>query len=182
MFGIHVGTSWATLFIYDQLVACHRKQIKWICEIGTGAGCVTAILGIWADVWNLPMISIDNLPWPERYSYQPNPELIPKIKAQLLYSGVDVIDGDVFEDNNKDRICSLMQTGSGFLICDGGDKAKEVATFAPHAPSGTIVICHDYKTEVKPRQLACIPEVELYEPWHSQSLEMRTTAAVLRVL
>jgi len=49
---------------------------------------------------------------------------------------------DVFEDVN--RIWRLAKSQRTFLYCDGGNKIKEMRTFAPFLEPGDIIACHDY--------------------------------------
>jgi len=52
---------------------------------------------------------------------------------------------DVFSEGGMSEISQLIsQPGKTLLICDGGNKAKEIEIFSKYLKSGDIVIGHDY--------------------------------------
>lgn len=59
---------------------------------------------------------------------------------------------DIFE--NADEIVALIKkAGTTILFCDGGDKAREFRTFAPHLKKGDVIAVHDWMTEIFPKDI-----------------------------
>ena len=64
------------------------------------------------------------------------------------------------------------------LLCDNGDKPREVALFAPLLHSGSILVAHDWGTEIGPADIpSCLTEIlgNLCDQWGSASRVFRTT-------
>jgi len=52
---------------------------------------------------------------------------------------------DCFKKEVFEEIISLIQQpGKTLLVCDGGDKPREIGAFSPHLKKGDIIIGHDY--------------------------------------
>ena len=61
---------------------------------------------------------------------------------------------DVFEPWNITIIKDLIhKEGQTILFCDGGDKPKELETFAPFLKKGDLIATHDWGTEVYVRDV-----------------------------
>lgn len=56
-------------------------------------------------------------------------------------SRCDIRIKDVFKDPIH---LTIQQHKNTFVYCDGGNKVKEMKTFAPSLKSGDIIACHDY--------------------------------------
>jgi predicted O-methyltransferase YrrM len=102
-----------------------------IIELGTNNGGFTTALAMHA--WNLkiPIITYDQSPPDERFS---------DLARQL---GVQFQTGDIW------RLAPIIsdlikQPGTTFLLCDGGDKQRELELFAPAMKPGDVIAAHDY--------------------------------------
>ena len=169
LFGQPLQQSWAAIGTYEKLLAAHRDNTHWICEIGTGFGILSTYFALWSHWRNIPFLTIDNN------------RLFGQQTLRLLgFLGAEVVMEDCFSEEGQRRVTSVISQFPGLLFCDGGYKIKEAATFAPLVPLGSLVVIHDYGREVKPVHMEEIPELEPYEPWHTQSLEMKTKAGVFR--
>lgn len=111
--------------------------VKSIIEIGTQRGALTAYLGLWGARLGVPV-----------YSFDIEPALHRDIDPVLDKLGVQTYDMDVFSEAGLVEIQSLAK-GPVYLICDGGDKEREFATFAPMLEVGSVVSVHDWGTEVR---------------------------------
>lgn len=61
------------------------------------------------------------------------------------FLGINFKQGDIWQ--NQSYIIELIEMeGVSFLLCDGGDKAKEFETFAQWLKPGDIIAVHDYQT------------------------------------
>lgn len=170
LFGQPVQQTWSALYVMEGLLSAH-KEIKWICEIGTGFGSLWLYLAVWGCRNRIPCLSIDKV------------NRTPPGTQDVAYRlGSQFVQADCFAPAGRQKLLSYMSQGKGegFLLCDGGDKPREIAEFGPQVPAGTIVLAHDYGTEILPADVEAVPELEYYQPWHDQSMALETLLAVLR--
>lgn len=56
------------------------------------------------------------------------------------------------------------------VLCDGGNKAREVKTFAPYLSPGSLLVVHDWGTEVQPSEITLeMAYQDLFERYGSMS-------------
>lgn len=103
-----------------------------IIELGTYNGGFTIALGLHA--WNIGC-QIDT------YDRMEAPSVAFRPIAQAL--GIRFHQGDIWEQI-PDIIELIRQPGVSYVLCDGGDKAREVQTLAPHLKVGDVIAAHDY--------------------------------------
>ena len=105
------------------------REVKYkrVIELGTGTGAFTYFLAASSQSTQVFSFDIDT------------PEHLTKIRS----IGVQFIYANVFE--YEQPIASLI-AGSGrtLLLCDGGDKAREVKTFAKYLKVDDVIMAHDY--------------------------------------
>ncbi|HUX56051.1 MAG TPA: hypothetical protein VMV77_03695 [Bacteroidales bacterium] len=92
-----------------------------IIEFGTGAGDFIAI--------------IRKLGTFDIYSYDLYFDYI--IVEGIIYDKIDIFE-------NEQSISDLFKTGNILLLCDNGDKIREVCTFAKYLKTGDVIMAHDY--------------------------------------
>ena len=105
-----------------------------IIELGTGYGGLTVCLGIWGYTHLTPVYSFDATPrhW--------------SLGTMLAVLGVRLIREDIF--GYEEAIARLVQRhGITLLLCDNGDKKREVNTFAPYLKMGDTIMLHDYSAD-----------------------------------
>lgn len=114
---------------------------KWrpsrIVEIGAYNGGFTCALGVHA--WNIGA---------QVYSFDKSE--IPNTKYQRLaeFLGIHWFVMDCFSEIGVSTIIQLIQQpGITFLLCDGGNKVREMNTFAPFLKPGDVIGGHDYYAE-----------------------------------
>jgi len=112
---------------------------KAIVEIGTGSGAVTLFMAAWALKRGAQVASFDIL---DRFDRERS--TVPVMRRLQFEFTV----GDCFAPEIAARIAALAGEEKALLYCDGGNKAKELLTFAPAMQSGGVIGCHDYGTEV----------------------------------
>lgn len=97
-------------------------------EIGTGNGGLSILFHIYAASVRGRFLTIDN-----------------RLRnARLLASlGVESY-GDSCWNRENDLGAVIVQPGRSFIFCDGGDKRRELATFARYLKMGDIIGVHDY--------------------------------------
>lgn len=122
-----------------------------IIEIGTGDGGLTTCLGLHAKMIGAKVISYDRK--------RPN-EIIEPIARGL---GVDFrLRLDIWA--HQAEVASLIASpGRVFLLCDGGDKKREFATFAKFLKPGDLVASHDYDAIHEANR--DIDQLSRYWPW-----------------
>lgn len=106
-----------------------------VIELGTANGGFTCALAI--HLWNLgaTLHTYDRAAPNERY-------------AKLMkFLGVNCLTGDIFGVTKlceHDIATKIRLPGTTFLLCDGGDKPRELATFARYLKPGDVIAGHDY--------------------------------------
>ena len=186
LFGRYVQQSHAAILVYEQLLDEHREEVHWLCEIGTGMGTLSLYFALWARLRGVPFLTVDNGSSADKW----NPS--PAVLATLDRLGARVERVDCFSSAGQELICSQIRDGRGLLFCDGGNKPRELRTFGPAACPGSLIVVHDFvegdvvvvkgPPEVDHAAVEATPEVEYYEPWHTQSIQLATKAAILRRL
>ncbi len=193
LFSLPVQQSWAAIGVYEQLLAAHRHNIWWVAEIGTGSGALSLYWKTWTEmrIRRVPFVTIDVNAPPD----------VAWIALRTCF-----VKGDCFDEDVQSHLPDEVRSASpGLLFLDGGDKPRELATFAPLVASGSLVLVHDY-TEAKDMKdfrraiesglgivdlHSPLPEifhddvksvdcVEYYQPWHDQSIGLGTKTAILR--
>jgi len=110
-----------------------NPQISSIIELGTGAGALSAVLGLWGVQRSIPVVTVDTC---ARHSN--------KIFSALK---VRFIQEDIFNSTVVEAIETYISKEPTWVFCDGGCKSKELAFFAPKLPKGSIISAHDLGTE-----------------------------------
>lgn len=102
-----------------------------IIELGTGFGGLTVFFGLYGYKHECDVITYDN---------EPKDEAVADLIAFL---GVERYILDIFSivDQISERIA---ESGKTILICDNGNKVREVNTFAGSLKSGDVIMAHDY--------------------------------------
>lgn len=108
---------------------------KRIIELGTGDGGLATALGLHARIIGATVVTYDRA--------RPNERIAPT--GRLL--GVDFRTvADLWR--HEAEIAKLIAApGRTFMLCDGGDKPRELATFARYLKSGDVIAAHDYDAD-----------------------------------
>ncbi len=180
LYGDNVQQSHVALWFYEQLV--HAHWTEWIIEVGMGCCASSAYFSTLAFCKGIPYLGIDDFEGdyqPPVYNLDRNLEVVKRMEGRVLK-------GDEF---SAESIAAIKEVGAdrpGFVLCDGGDKPKEIMELAPLCCPGSIVIGHDWRLSPEKyswtdKDLVDRSKVDFYEPWHSKSIELATCSAVLRV-
>jgi hypothetical protein len=114
--------------------AVEEEQPHTIIEIGTNNGGFTCMLGLMAWRHNCTVHSFDTCKAPNE-DFLPLSNMLPIKFHQAdcfgLYGNL------VIED-------LIKKPGKVFLLCDGGDKAKEFSHFSTWLKPGDVIAAHDY--------------------------------------
>lgn len=108
-----------------------------IVEIGAYNGGFTCALGVHAYNIGAKIYSFDRQQIPGD-----------KYRAFADFLGISWFQMDCFSAEAIELIKKLVQSpGITYLLCDGGNKAREINTFAPFLKPGDVVGGHDYFLE-----------------------------------
>lgn len=140
--GFRFTQSWADLQIWEYVLNQH-DNLTTIIEIGTWEGGMSRFLQTQATYRNMGFTTMDVNP-PEI----PVPGFVPI---------------DVFEEADEVRTWLGMHTPL-ILLCDGGDKPREMREFALALAPGDLLAVHDWLGEVWPKDVPDCLE-PLYEPF-----------------
>lgn len=105
-----------------------------IVELGTFGGGFTCGIGIHAAQIGARIVTHDVARPDERLA---------SLAAHLR---IEFRTGDIWAD--QDRIAALIaEPGVSYVLCDGGDKRRELATFARCLKPGDVIAAHDYAVD-----------------------------------
>lgn len=169
IFGVTVRQSWAAMLVYEKLLEGH-PNIDLVLEIGSACGGLSLYFAIWAWQQGKSFVTIDN-------------------NSKVLKSGgilrhlykatdgsIEFIEADAHDPKLLGGILERRKQ-SVLVLCDGGDKAKELGLVAPLLQDGDILIGHDYEAEIFSKDIPA--GFVTYEPWHSEAVEMNTRQLIL---
>jgi cephalosporin hydroxylase len=104
-----------------------------IIELGTYTGGLSLALGVHAWMIGAAVVTYDRM--------SPNEQIAPL--AKLL--GIEYRTCDLYApDTQADIARRICDPGVTYLLCDGGDKNRELALFMPHLKPGDVIAAHDY--------------------------------------
>ncbi len=140
LFGLPMSQTFADVLLWERLLNAHPDMQ--IVELGTGEGGFSRYLATQAAFRGIDFVTFDLV--------QPAAE----VPGFNLY--------DVFE--RPEAVQFFLELGSAILFCDGGDKAREMATFAPMLQPGSLLVVHDWGVEVGDADVpACLERA--HEDW-----------------
>lgn len=136
-------------------VLSKNQNIKSIVELGTGAGALACLFGLWGIKLNIPIHTIDNV--------------VRHDTNMLRALNVKYHDWDIFSIDVLNLIKTCAQIGPLWLFCDGGNKAMELQTYAATLPTGSIISAHDLGREFfHDRDAGRLCDGGILEPYHPE--------------
>lgn len=180
LYGDHVQQSHVALWYYEQLVYDHWTE--WIIEIGMGCGASSAYFSTLAFCKGIPYLGIDDLKGdyePPVYNREKNLEVVRRMGGTILVA-------DEFSEESVAAIKEIASDTPGFILCDGGDKPREIMELATLCCPGSIVAGHDWVAKPQrgfwsDRDLGDRSRVDFYEPANAKASALGAVFAVLRV-
>jgi hypothetical protein len=121
-----------------------------VVELGTNNAGMTTALALHCKMIGARLITYD--------TGLPDERIGPV--AMLL--GVEFRRADIWA-SEREIAALITAPGRVFLLCDGGDKQRELAMFAQYVKPGDVIATHDYDAihEIDPG----VPQLERYWPW-----------------
>lgn len=131
--GVPAAQYWCELYLYEAILNSN-PQLKRIIELGTWMGGLSLFLYMQAKVRNMWFITYDA----QDYN-TPAYSIIPFVKKDIFAS--------------EEELGQTISSVPTLLICDNGNKPREIKTFAPYVTSDSIIVVHDWKTEIFPEDI-----------------------------
>lgn len=105
-----------------------------IVELGTYSGGLTVALAIHARQIGARVVSIDRNRPDEGLA-----EIARVLAIEFWCGDIWALEGEI--------AALLAGPGVSYLLCDGGDKRRELKTFAGHLKPGDVIAAHDYAAD-----------------------------------
>lgn len=113
-----------------------------ILELGSAGGGFITALAVHAHQIGARVVTYDVC--------QPNVRLNDPQTGLARFLGVEFVVGDLWKAEAK--IANLIRSpGTTYVLCDGGDKPRELATFAAYLKPGDVIAAHDYVPDDGPQ-------------------------------
>jgi cephalosporin hydroxylase len=166
----HTGTIWplgvsCSLTWYDLGAIAHILQgarIRAVLEIGVEHGGLAAYLAAYchatkACTYRGIDITLNALDW--------------HVRTDM---GEAILERDAWSDATVAEVRAWLAAvpAPALIICDGGDKPKELKLYAPLLRTGDVLIGHDYHNEYGDTELADMPAMveQVHEEWLDDTL------------
>jgi predicted O-methyltransferase YrrM len=135
----------------------HYKPAR-IIELGTYTGGLSLALGVHAWALGAKIVTYDRM--------APNAEISPLAK----FLGVQNRTCDLYTPETITEIrARIREPGITYLLCDGGDKKRELELYMPTLKPGDVIAAHDYDVHADPERpelLDSLPSLERPWPWN----------------
>jgi hypothetical protein len=109
-----------------------------IIELGTFAGVMTMYLGLWGAKLGIPVHTFD---------FEPN--LSKDVWPVFEKLGIQTHWIDIYSERGIREVLDAVGKEPTYLVCDGGDKPREIGLFPRMLPTGSVVSVHDWGDEIK---------------------------------
>jgi hypothetical protein len=121
---------WCDLYLWEAVLN-YNPQLKRIIELGTWLGGFSLYLQMQANIRDMWFITYDSIDFNTKAH-----KTIPFVRKDIF----------ACEEEIGEQISSLPT----ILLCDNGNKAREIKTFSPYLTQNSILVVHDWMTEVFP--------------------------------
>lgn len=153
--------------------AMERNPPARIIEIGTYSGGLITALAVHAHMIGAKVITYD-LCLPDE-----------RVTPLAHFLGVSFRHGSCW-DLAGEIAALISRPGVTYVLCDGGDKPRELATFAPYLKLGDVIAAHDYEPpdgphgadvywpcgEITAAQGAAVATANALEPWLQKHFDL----------
>jgi len=135
--GLLMGQNQHALVAFDTLFKVLQgegSKVARIIDLGTSHGGLAVFLQLYASTCGATVITWDRT------------SNVPQHGDLLNRLGTVVRTGDILADPvvQEEIRSSLRSEGLSILLCDNGDKKREVSLFAPSLKVGDLLLAHDY--------------------------------------
>lgn len=162
--GVDATQNWVDFYLWDRLLDAHPVQA--ILELGTAWGGFSLFLSHQAQARGLRFRTFDSVD----HRTAGSDETFGAKLARAADLGEQFVCVDVLQE--PDVVTRELLGCRVALLCDNGNKSKEVNLFAPTLALGSICVVHDWLTEIWPKDIPdCLGEAhgDLYDELGSAS-------------
>jgi len=181
--GAGMSQSYAAIYWFEYYYEAHR--FDYVVEIGSQKGALSTYFANMAAITEAFYFDTFEL-YPETSWYQRQHEGVGHWFAKLcdISPHINFHFGDIFSADSQQHIQENMeQLDKTFIFCDGGNKIKEFAMFAPLLKSGDRIAVHDWNLEIAYphirgvcEQYGLVPD----EPYATSAMTLETTIMPFR--
>lgn len=164
-----MSQNYVTTYLFEYLM--QERRFEYVCEIGSQKGALSLF---WANMagsteqFYFDTFEINkNQDWYNRpaegvgHWFEKLETISPFIKSHEM---------DIFSDDAKEIIVEKINKYKTLIICDGGNKEAEFASFAPLLKPDDCIAVHDLNVEVFPYQLNLTGFLEdTYHPYFQKN-------------
>lgn len=145
--------SYISIYVLENVL--NNLKPERIVELGTGWGGITSFFAVWAVANNKQLLSIDRRCQLKETSYR---------LLSYLESNATFYWGNVFGSDLLEYVKKWVNGKKCLIYCDNGNKLKEIETYSPILPIGSIIGCHDYRLVARDPKSKDILEKENLNP------------------
>lgn len=123
---VKMSQAIGTMKVFNKFLS--KEKFNTLVELGTGKGILTLFL---SDIFDGKI-----------YTFNINDILMIN---DLISNGVVVVRTNIFKNSSIRQIEEIIQSsGRVLLLCDNGNKIKEVRTFSKFLKKNDVIMAHDY--------------------------------------
>ena len=124
---------WCDVYLWEAILNSN-PHLKRIIEFGTWMGGFSLYLNAQAKARDLVFYTFDSIVFRE------------DVVQNLPFTKLDIW-------AHEEYLSKLIGQEGTILFCDNGNKPREIKTFAPSLTSDSIVVVHDWMTEIFPSDI-----------------------------
>ena len=183
--GAGMSQSYAAIYWLEYYYEAHR--FDYVVEVGSQKGSLSTYWANMAAITEAYYFDTFEL-YPDVCWFQREEEGVGHWFSKLaeISPYINVHFGDIFSQEVQQHVLENMeQSERTFLFCDGGDKIKEFATFAPHLKAGDRIAVHDWGLELAYGNIQGVCErhgLVPDEPYATSAARFKTTIMPFRKL
>jgi hypothetical protein len=130
--GVTCAQQWCDFYLWEVILNTHQ-HLRGIVELGSWEGGMSRYLFSQAKTREMDFVTFDSI----------QPAEAPRNFIRL----------DIYRFPEKVSHEANHMGGPVALFCDGGNKPRELRTFPPLMPEGSIFVVHDWGTETQPEDV-----------------------------
>jgi cephalosporin hydroxylase len=153
--GVPMIQAWQDLMLWERFL--HQYNPKFILELGTFNGGLSTFLAVQSWALEAGFMTVDWHSWADH-----SHPLWRTMKIDKNFWQVDMWEPEfteIFQD-----LLSGEHNHPFLLVCDGGNKPKEMQIFGPMLRPGDLITCHDWLNEIAEPDIKGLPFQMLLQP------------------
>lgn len=117
--------------------------------------CITTVIEIGVDQGGLTAVFAARMNYDPSFKYFGIEWHRSKISEKIMSMDIPIRIDDAFSDDSIRLVQEAIQADRNrvLILCDGGDKPREMKTYAPLLREGDIIMAHDYGREITWRDI-----------------------------